>query len=131
MLKLRSDYKPPSCRVVDARLNIDIHSDHTQVTTTLSLERLDPAPFLLHGRDLELKSLRIGDTIIAEADWPMTDDGLMLADLPEQVVVETVPFATQRPTRRSRGYICQVACTAHNASQKGSGGSAFTLIVRM
>ena len=90
MLKLRSDYKPPSCRVLDAQLNIDIHGDHTQVTTTLSLERLDSAPFLLHGRDLELQSLRIGDAIIAEADWPLTDDGLMLADLPEQVVVETV-----------------------------------------
>ncbi|MGB1921423.1 MAG: aminopeptidase N, partial [Candidatus Puniceispirillaceae bacterium] len=90
MLKLRSDYKPPSCRVLDARLNIDIHGDHTQVTTTLSLERLDSAPFLLHGRDLELQSLRIGDAIIAEADWPLTDDGLMLADLPEHVVVETV-----------------------------------------
>ena len=60
------------------------------MTTTLSLERLDPAPFLLHGRDLDLQSLRIGDTIIAEPDWPMTDDGLMLADLPEQVVVETL-----------------------------------------
>ena len=90
MLKLRSDYKPPSCRVLDARLNIDIHGDHTQVTTTLSLERLNSAPFLLHGRDLELQSLRIGDAIIAAADWPLTDDGLMLADLPEQVVVETV-----------------------------------------
>ncbi len=90
MLKLRSDYTPPSCRVLDARLNIDIYCDYTQVTTTLLLERLESAPFLLNGRDLELQSLRIGDAIIGEADWPLTDDGLMLSDLPEQVVVETV-----------------------------------------
>ena len=90
MLKLRSDYTPPSCRVVDARLNIEIRDDHTKVTTTLSLERLDPAPFLLHGRDLELQSLRIGDVVIAEVDWPLTDEGLMLSDLPDQVVIETI-----------------------------------------
>ena len=90
MLKLRSDYTPPSCRVLDARLNIDIHDDHTEVTTTLSLERVDSTPFLLHGRDLELRSLRIGDAIIDKADWPLSEEGLLLADLPKQVSVETV-----------------------------------------
>ena len=90
MLKLRSDYTPPSCRVLDVRLNIDIHDDHTEVTTILSLERVSSAPFLLHGRDLELRSLRIGDAIIDKADWPLSEDGLLLADLPEQVSVETV-----------------------------------------
>ncbi len=90
MLKLRSDYKPPSCIVLDARLDIDIYGDQTHVTTTLSLERVDNSPFLLHGRELDLQSLRIGDVIIDQADWPLTDDGLLLTDLPDQVVVEVV-----------------------------------------
>ena len=36
------------------------------------------------------KVLIIGDAMIDKADWPLNQEGLLLADLPEQVSVETV-----------------------------------------
>ena len=131
MLKLRSDYTPPSCRVVDARLNIDIHGDHTLVTTTCRSGSPDPAPFLLHGRDLDLQSLRIGDTIIAKVDWPMTDDGLMLADLPQQVVVETVAICHPENNTTLEGLYLSGGMYCTQCEPEGFRRIGFTLIVRM
>ena len=48
MLKLRSDYLPPSCKVMAADLDIRIFEDHTRVTTLLQLERADDALSLIH-----------------------------------------------------------------------------------
>ena len=93
MLKLRSDYQAPSCRVEEARLDINIHPDHTVVTTRLTLSRLSEAPFLLNGRDLELQALRIDGVEIDRAAWPLEEAGLVLEGQEGQAaqsVVETI-----------------------------------------
>ena len=90
MVKLRSDYKAPSCVVEEAFLNIDIHEDHTVVTTRLALRRVDDAPFMLNGRDLDLQAFRLDGVDLAKDKWPLTDGGLLLQDLPPEATVETV-----------------------------------------
>ena len=68
MLKLRSDYLPPSCKVMAVDLDIRIFKDHTRVTTLLQLKRADDAPFILNGRDLTLHELAIDGRVLNEAD---------------------------------------------------------------
>ena len=90
MLKLRSDYLPPSCKVMAADLDIRIFEDHTRVTTLLQLERADDAPFILNGRDLTLHELAIDGRVLDEADWPVCPEGLSLEGLPERCEVRIV-----------------------------------------
>ena len=90
MLKFRSDYQPPSCRVNAARLDIAIFDDHALVTTTLELERVSDAPFLLNGRDLKLRQISIDDRLLDEADWPVSKDGITLEGLPDKATVRVV-----------------------------------------
>ncbi|MEC7362274.1 MAG: aminopeptidase N [Pseudomonadota bacterium] len=89
MLKYRADYRPPACKVISAGLDISIHDDRTFVTTTLELERVGDDPFLLNGRDLALHELSIDGRVLDEADWPVSEAGLSLSDLPDKCVVRT------------------------------------------
>ena len=89
MLKYRADYRPAACRVMSAGLDISIFDDRTFVTTTLELERVGDDPFLLNGRDLTLHELSIDGKILDEADWPITEAGLSLENLPSRCVVRT------------------------------------------
>ncbi|MEX0502681.1 aminopeptidase N [Alphaproteobacteria bacterium LSUCC0719] len=89
MLKYRADYQPAACKVITAGLDISIFDDRTFVTTTLELERVSEAPFLLNGRDLTLHELSIDGRILDEADWPVTEAGLSLEGLPARCVVRT------------------------------------------
>ena len=90
MLKHRSDYQPPSCNVIAADLDIRIFDDHTQVTTTLKLERIGDAPFILNGRDLTLHELAIDGRLLDEAEWPVCPEGLSLEGLPVQAEIRIV-----------------------------------------
>ena len=89
MLKHRADYRPAACNVTSAGLDISIFDDRTLVTTTLELERIGDDPFLLNGRDLTLHELSIDGKILDEADWPVTEAGLSLENLPSRCVVRT------------------------------------------
>ena len=89
MLKYRADYRPASCKVISAGLDIAIFDDRTYVTTTLELERVGDDPFLLNGRDLTLHELSIDGRLLDEADWPVSEAGLSLDDLPAKCVVRT------------------------------------------
>ena len=89
MLKYRADYRPPACKVISAGLDISIHDDRTFVTTTLELERVGDDPFLLNGRDLALHELSIDGRVLDKADWPVSEAGLSLLDLPDKCVVRT------------------------------------------
>ncbi len=89
MLKYRADYQPAACKVITAGLDISIFDDRTFVTTTLELERISDAPFLLNGRDLTLHELSIDGRVLDEADWPVKDAGLSLEGLPAKCVVRT------------------------------------------
>jgi aminopeptidase N len=89
MLKYRADYRPASCKVISAGLDISIFDDRTFVTTTLELERVGDDPFLLNGRELTLHELSIDGRVLDEADWPVSEAGLSLEGLPAKCVVRT------------------------------------------
>ena len=89
MLKYRADYRPASCKVISAGLDISIFDDRTFVTTTLELERAGDDPFLLNGRELTLHELSIDGRVLDEADWPVSEAGLSLEGLPAKCVVRT------------------------------------------
>ena len=89
MLKYRADYRPASCKVISAGLDISIFDDRTFVTTTLELERIGDDPFLLNGRELTLHELSIDGRVLDEADWPVSEAGLSLEGLPAKCVVRT------------------------------------------
>ena len=90
MLKHRSDYQPPSCKVTAADLDIRIFEDHTLVTTVLKLQRAGDAPFVLNGRDLTLHELVVDGRVLDEADWPVCPEGLSLEGLPDRCEVRIV-----------------------------------------
>ena len=90
MLKHRSDYQPPSCKVTAADLDICIFEDHARVTTVLKLERQTDAPFILNGRDLTLHELAIDGRVLDEADWPVCAEGLSLEGLPARCEIRLV-----------------------------------------
>ena len=87
MLKYRADYQPPSCKVVSAGLDISIFDTRALVTTTLELQRVSDAPFILNGRDLTLHEISIDGRILDEADWPVVPEGLSFTDLPKNCVL--------------------------------------------
>mgnify|MGYP001384966902 CR=1 FL=1 len=87
MLKYRADYQPPSCKVVSAGLDISIFDTRALVTTTLELQRVSDAPFILNGRDLTLHEISINGRILDEADWPVVPEGLSFSDLPKNCVL--------------------------------------------
>ena len=87
MLKYRADYRPPACKVISAGLDISIFEDRTFVTTTLELERVGDDAFLVNGRDLTLHELSVDGRLLDEADWPVTEGGLSLEDLPAKCAV--------------------------------------------
>ena len=87
MLKYRADYRPPACKVISAGLDISIFEDRTFVTTTLELERVGDDAFLVNGRDLTLHELSVNGRLLDEADWPVTEGGLSLEDLPAKCAV--------------------------------------------
>jgi len=89
MLKYRADYRPASCKVISAGLDISIFDDRTFVTATLELERVGDDPFLLNGRELTLHELSIDGRVLDEADWPVSEAGLSLEGLPAKCVVRT------------------------------------------
>ena len=87
MLNYRSDYQPPSCKVISAGLDISIFEDHAMVTTTLELSRVSDRPFVLNGRDLVLHEISLDGRVIDEAEWPVVAEGLSFSDLPAKCVL--------------------------------------------
>ena len=87
MLKYRADYQPPNCKVVSAGLDISIFDTRALVTTTLELQRVSDAPFILNGRDLPLHEISIDGRILDEVDWPVVPEGLSFSDLPKNCVL--------------------------------------------
>ena len=85
--KFRLDYAPPPYRIDSLSLNFDIHEEETLVTSTLTIIPAAPggeASLDLDGEDLELKSIELDGTPLAEgADYELTSDGLSVLHPPD------------------------------------------------
>ncbi len=87
------DYQVPSCKITRAELKFELDPVDTLVSSRLDLERdsgtsSSDRSVLLHGQDLELKSLKIDGQELDASQYKLDDDGLTLLDVPDRATVE-------------------------------------------
>ncbi|OAL79038.1 aminopeptidase N [Acinetobacter sp. SFB] len=83
------DYKKPSFLVDSINLDIQVYTDRTDVNATLVMKRQTAGDLVLLGRDLELKSITLNGKQLTEADYTLNADQLVIADAPNEVILET------------------------------------------
>lgn len=79
------DYQKPSYLVESIDLDIQVYDDHTQVNSTLVMQRQTSGDLVLLGRDLELKSITLNDQILSEKDYQLDPEQLIILNTPDQV----------------------------------------------
>ncbi|MEA2118309.1 aminopeptidase N [Halovibrio sp. HP20-50] len=98
-----SDYQPPDYRVTHAELTFDLDPAATRVKARLLIERHPEAdanaPLVLNGEHLKLVSLAIDAVPLDTSAYTLDDQGLRIAQVPEQFVLESeVEIAPQENT---------------------------------
>ena len=83
------DYEKPSFLVDSINLDIQVHSDYTQVNTTLVMQRQTSGNLVLLGRDLELKSILLNGTVLSESEYTLDAEQLVISNAPDHVILET------------------------------------------
>ncbi len=79
------DYQKPSYLVESIDLDIQVYDDHTQVNSTLVMQRQTSGDLVLLGRDLELKSITLNNQILSEKDYQLDSEQLIILNTPDQV----------------------------------------------
>ncbi|MEQ9465110.1 MAG: aminopeptidase N [Haliea sp.] len=84
----RNDYQPPAFLIERTELAFDLHEDHALVSACLHLRRnpeVEPGAALeLHGQELELLSLALDGRELAPAEYQLSAERLVLANVPER-----------------------------------------------
>ena len=83
------DYQKPSFLVDSINLDIQVHTDHTDVNATLVMKRQTAGDLVLLGRDLELKSITLNGKRLTEADYTLDAEQLVIANAPNEIILET------------------------------------------
>lgn len=88
------DYTPPLFLIPTVTLKIEIHDDHTIVTSVLAISRnpasSDPTgPLILDGEELELLELKVNHRILGENDYKLDLEHLTIANVPNTFELET------------------------------------------
>ena len=83
------DYQKPSFLVDSVDLDIQVFDDKTYVTAKLVMQRQTAGDLVLLGRDLELKSIALNGQALAEDAYTLDAEQLVIANAPDQVVIET------------------------------------------
>jgi aminopeptidase N len=82
------DYRPPAFWITHTELYFQLYEDHALVTATLDVRRNEQAgageALQLHGQQLTLESLAVDGRKLQGAQYSLTDDGLTIADVPDQ-----------------------------------------------
>lgn len=83
------DYEKPSFLVDSINLDIQVHTDRTDVNATLVMKRQTAGDLVLLGRDLELKSIILNGKQLTEADYTLDAEQLVISNAPNEVILET------------------------------------------
>lgn len=83
------DYEKPSFLVDSINLDIQVHTDRTDVNATLVMKRQTAGDLVLLGRDLELKSITLNGKLLTEADYTLDAEQLVIRNAPSEVILET------------------------------------------
>ncbi len=76
------DYQAPEYGIDTTILHFELFEEFAVVESTLSMHRSPAAQeLMLHGRDLVLEELRLGDRVLSEDQYTLTDESLTISDL--------------------------------------------------
>ncbi|WEV47976.1 aminopeptidase N [Acinetobacter sp. ESL0695] len=83
------DYKKPTFLVDSVHLNIQVFQDHTIVDSILNVKRQTEGDFVLLGRDLELKEIKVNDVVLTSDQYQLDTEQLTLTNVPDIAVITT------------------------------------------
>ena len=88
------DYRSPSFRIPQIRLDFDLDAGKTRVRSQMEIERTPGAhaeePLVLDGESLNLVSVKQDGKTIDPSVYRITEDGLVISHVPDRFVLETV-----------------------------------------
>lgn len=90
-----SEYKPTDYLIETVDLHFDLHETATRVKSKLGVKRRKGVsasqPLVLHGEDLFLKSVAINNNTLADSDYQVSDEQLIIPDVPDafELLIET------------------------------------------
>jgi len=93
--KFLRDYNPPSHHIDSISLIFDLFEDHTIVESRmicrLNTTQYKPGePFTCAGRDLDLKSIRLNQTLLQEGEYSVDKESLVIHNVPTEFTLEIV-----------------------------------------
>ena len=83
-----SDYRPPNFKIESVYLDFDLKPKATEVRSKLVVTRLADGPLELDGDSIELKSVKIDGRDLKRSDYRLTQNKLILADVPDSFTLE-------------------------------------------
>lgn len=83
------DYKKPTFLVDSVHLDIQVFQDHTIVDSILNVKRQTEGDFVLLGRDLELKEIKVNDVVLTSDQYQLDTEQLTLTNVPDIAVITT------------------------------------------
>ena len=90
-----SEYKPTDYLIETVDLHFDLHETATRVKSRLGVKRREGVsasqPLVLHGEDLVLKSVAINNNALADPEYQVSEDQLIIPDVPGafELLIET------------------------------------------
>ena len=89
-----SDYTVPDFLIDNVKLDVDVHADHTRVTSKLELRRNPKSknskvPLFLNGENQRVISVALNGKLLTAKDYKLSPHGMTLA-VPDKAVLELV-----------------------------------------
>ena len=110
------DYTPSDFLIPSVELDVALLDDYTRVTSKLEIRRNPDAggghaPLVLDGEELALESVKLNGRALAESDYALTGEHLIIEDVPDASVLETVVrIRPQDNTKLSGFYASKDGC---------------------
>lgn len=90
-----ADYRVPDFLIEKTHLTFELHEGYTDVSSQLSIVRNPEVPktgelaqnLVLHGEQLELRSLAVDDQVLNPSDYQLTTHNLTVRNVPDQFVL--------------------------------------------
>ena len=99
-----ADYAPPAFLVERVELEFDLAPETTIVTASLAIHRNGgEGPLRLDGEDLDLKSVRLDGVELAEADYDVDREGMIVHAVPDSFILRTVVAIDPQSNTRLEG----------------------------
>ena len=82
------DYTPPNFKIEAVYLDFDLSPRKTRVKSKMKITRLADGPLYLNGENIDLTSVSVDGQILPRSAYRLTQDELILQNLPESCTVE-------------------------------------------